>query len=241
MEKQVIIKEASLPNIKVNLNNIKYAFQPIFDSKTGDVFGYEALMRPEGCTPMELIKSYEEADLLSKIEEATFYYGVKAFKEAKLEGYLFLNSFPGACMSIEMAMATAEIGGQEMADRFYIEVLEYTKYNSFAWELKKRAIFATDATPGIVIDDFGTGENVDRECVETYKPDIVKIDRKFITHIDSNEENQIIVTNMIKTLHKKGIKVLAEGVETKEEYLYLMRTDIDFLQGFYLGRPQIYS
>ncbi len=240
MEKPVKIKSASLPHIQVDLNNLKFAFQPIFDTRTGDVFGYEALMRPEGCTPVELIEAYEEADLLNKIEEATFYYGIKAFKETKLEGYLFLNSFPGVCMSIEMAMATAELGGKEMADRFYIEVLEYTKYNSFAWDLKKRAIYAADANPGIVIDDYGTGENIDKACIDTYKPEIVKIDRKFISHIESNKENQIIIDTMIRILHKRGIKILAEGVETKEEYTYLMHTDVDFMQGFYLGKPKIY-
>ena len=227
--------------IKVDLDSIKFAFQPIYDIKTGDLFGHEALMRPDGCTPMELINSYERAGLLNRIEEVTFYNGTKAFMEAQLDGYLFLNSFPGACMSLEMAMATAELGGDQMADRLYVEVLEYTKYDSFAWSLKKKVIQETGSTPGIVIDDFGTGENIDRMCIDKYKPSIVKIDRKFITHIDSNEENQAIVADMITQLHDLGIKVLAEGVETVEEYTYLMRTDIDYMQGFYLGKPKIYA
>ncbi|MCR5416062.1 MAG: EAL domain-containing protein [Pseudobutyrivibrio sp.] len=241
MDNEGIIKGTDLPDIKVDLNNIKFAFQPIFSAISGEIFGYEALMRPDGCTPMELIKSYEKVNMLSKIEEVTLYYGTKAFKEAKLDGFLFLNSFPGTCMSIEVAMATAEMGGPEMADRFYIEVLEYTKYNAFAWELKKRAMFITDATPRIVIDDYGTGENIDKKCIDIYKPDIVKVDRKYVSHIESNKEHQEIVDTMIRILHGRGIKVLAEGIETEEEYNYFKNTDIDFLQGFYLGRPKIYE
>ncbi len=241
MNQPVIITDSEIPDVNVDLNNLKFAFQPIFDIKSGDVYGYEALMRPEGCTPMELIESYEKAGLLSKIEEATFYYGTKAFKEAKLEGYLFLNSFPGTCMSEEMAMATAALGGKEMSNRLYIEILEYTDYNEEAWELKKKAIYTTDGKPGFVIDDYGTGYNIDKACIDLYQPQIVKIDRKYVSHIDTNIENQVIVDVMIKILHKRGIKVLAEGVETKEEYIYFMRTDIDYMQGFYLGKPKIYA
>jgi len=231
----------SVPDILLNLDTLKFAFQPIFDVRTGDVFGHEALMRPEGHSPAEVIESYAKAGLLNKIEEATLYYGTKAFMDAKLDGFLFLNSFPGACMSIDMALKTAELGGQEMANRFYIEILEYTKLDSFSWNVKMKAMTATGASPRFAIDDFGSGENTDQVCLNLYKPDMVKIDRKYISHIEENTENQIIVRNMIQSLHKRGIKVLAEGVETKEEYTYLMHTDIDYMQGYYLGRPKIYQ
>ncbi len=230
-----------IPNIYVDLNTIKFAFQPIFDARTGDVYGYEALMRPDGCTPLELISAYAKAGFLRYIEEATLYYGTKAFMDADLEGYLFLNSIPGTCMSMEMAIATAELGGDFMAERFYIEILEYTKYNEDIWNFKKKAIYATGASPKIAIDDFGTGEHIDSVCLETYTPDLIKIDRKYISNIDTNKINQKIVTDMVKILHNRGINVLAEGVETEAEYNYLKNMDIDYMQGFYLGMPKIYD
>jgi EAL domain-containing protein (putative c-di-GMP-specific phosphodiesterase class I) len=42
-------------------------------------------------------------------------------------------------------------------------------------------------------------------------------------------------------MHSAGIKVLAEGVETEAEFLYLMHRDVDYMQGFYLGKPIIYG
>ena len=45
---------------------------------------------------------------------------------------------------------------------------------------------------------------------------------------------------MIQNLHRFNITVLAEGVETEEEYKYLLNTDIDLMQGYYLGMPKIY-
>lgn len=230
-----------IPNSDADLNNMKFAFQPIFDVRTGDIYGHEALMRPEGCTPLELISAYEKAGRLDKIEETTIYYGTKAFMEAELDGFLFLNSIPETCMSEEMAIATSELGGSEMADRFYIEMLEYTKHSAKAWDLKKKAIIEAGAMPHLAIDDFGTGENIDLVCINTYNPDLIKIDRKYITNIDTDPINQMIFDDMIKNIHKRGIQVLAEGVETEEEYLYLMHTEVDYMQGYYLGKPRIYS
>ncbi len=237
----VVPSSCKVPEILINLDTLKFAFQPIFDVHTGDIFGHEALMRPAEHSPAEIIEAYAKADSLSKIEEITFYYGTKAFKEANLEGYLFLNTFPGTCMSIDMALKTAELGGPEMANRFYIEILEYTKLDLFAWNMKRKAMSGTGATPKIAIDDYGTGENTDLVCLDMYKPDLVKIDRKYISQIDSNLEHQLVVANMIRTLKERGIKVLAEGVETEEEYNYLMHSDIDYMQGYYLGRPRIYQ
>lgn len=239
--KKAVISNSVIPGIEYDLNNIQFAFQPIFDIRTGDVFGFEALMRPIWCTPLELIRYSENAGLLDKIEEATFYYGTKAFLDAKLDGYLFLNSIPGVSMSTEVALATAEVGGYKMANKFYIEILEYTKYNKEVWDRKNSIMTQTGASPKIAIDDFGTGENIDACCIETYKPDLVKIDRKYISHIDINQENQIIVKGIITAMHKRGIEVLAEGVESKEEFLYLMHTGVDYMQGFYLGQPLTYT
>ena len=229
------------PRIFLDTDTLKYAFQPIFDVRTGDVYGHEALMRPKDYTPFEIIEAYTEAEQLDQIEEATMYYGVKAFMDAGLDGYLFVNTFPGACMSLKMAQKVAELGGPEMANRFYIEILEYTNLNPFAWNIKRRAMEATGAMPHLAIDDFGTGINTDLRCIDLYKPELVKIDRKYISHIETNLEHQKTVSDMIQNLHGIGIKVLAEGVETEAEYKYLMRTDIDYMQGYYLGRPKIYE
>ncbi|MBO7600817.1 MAG: EAL domain-containing protein, partial [Lachnospiraceae bacterium] len=54
-------------------------------------------------------------------------------------------------------------------------------------------------------------------------------------------ENQRIVDLMCHEIKKRGIMTLAEGVETEEEYYYLLDQDIDLMQGFYLGKPKLYT
>ncbi|MCR5639894.1 MAG: EAL domain-containing protein [Lachnospiraceae bacterium] len=233
-------KSGELPDVEINLATLKFAFQPIFDIKTGDVFGYEALMRPGQYTPTEVIQSYANVDMLDYIEGITFYFATKAFFDAKLEGNLFLNTFPGTCMSADMAVRTISTYGSQLMDRLFIEVLEYTKLNPTAWATKKKVLEDTGLRPRYAIDDFGTGENFNLRCIRQYKPNLVKIDRQFISHIDTDLRNQEIVDEMIHYMHASGIQVLAEGVETEAEYLYLMKKDIDYMQGFYLGKPTIY-
>ncbi len=234
-------KSGELLEVQINLATLRFAFQPIFDIKSGDVFGYEALMRPGKHTPAEVIRSYATADMLDYIEGITYYYASKSFFETGLDGNLFLNTFPGACMSIDMAAKTFATFGSKLRDRLYIEVLEYTTLNPFAWNIKRRSMESVGLKPRYVIDDFGTGANIDLNCIREYHPDIVKIDRKYIAHIDTNPRNQGMVDAMITYMHSAGIKVLAEGVETEAEFLYLMHRDVDYMQGFYLGKPIIYG
>ena len=240
MESVVYEKVNKAPRLKLDLDTLKYAYQPIYDINSGKIFGYEGLMRPAGYTPMEIIQSYTEAGMLGYIEEVTWYYGSKFFKEANLEGYLFLNSFPDACMTIEGAKRVAEMGGADLSSRLVIEILEYGKLNCEMWDLKKRSCEHYGSRPLYAIDDFGADPDCDKARIEYILPEIIKIDRKFISGIESNHNNQQIVRAMIQNLHRFNITVLAEGVETEEEYKYLLHTDIDLMQGYYLGMPKIY-
>ncbi|MBR1651682.1 MAG: EAL domain-containing protein [Lachnospiraceae bacterium] len=240
MESVLYKRTKKVPSITLDLETLKYAYQPIYDIRTGEIFGYEALMRPEGHSPMDIVNSYAEVGMLDFIEEVSLYYGTKFFKEANLEGYLFVNSFTNACMSPEGAKKVAELGGEEMASRLVIEILEYGKLDEKKWDLKKRNCKYYGSHPLYAIDDFGADPESDRSRIEYICPNIIKIDRKFISGIDSNQKNQHLVNAMIQNLHRVDITVLAEGVETKAEYDYLLNTDIDLMQGYYLGMPKIY-
>lgn len=88
----------------------------------------------------------------------------------------------------------------------------------------------------IAIDDFGAGLN-DMDTVEQYSPQIVKLDRTLISGIDHDPEKQENVKNLVLTFHSKGILVVAEGVEEKEEFDYLVGLGVDLYQGYYLARP----
>ena len=88
----------------------------------------------------------------------------------------------------------------------------------------------------IAIDDFGAGY-ANEGLILKLKPDIVKLDRELICNIDKDEYRRTLTTNTIKTLKKLGVKIVAEGIETKEEFNLLRDLGVDYGQGYYIQKP----
>lgn len=88
----------------------------------------------------------------------------------------------------------------------------------------------------ISIDDFGTGYS-SLSYLKRFPIDTLKIDRSFVHDISSDKENADIVRAIITLGHNLNMKVLAEGVETEEEYRFLVEHQCDEIQGFYRSRP----
>ncbi len=241
MEETTQENKESILELMSHPEDIKFAYQPIFDVETGNIFGYEALMRPFPYTPMEVITEYSKLDRLNEIEEFTFYYAAKYFLEIGLEGKLFINSFPAAFISTEGMERIHECVQHRLIRRLVVEILEYTEFSKFA-HIQKRVQFTKSRTNELIaIDDYGTGKNIDTNCIDFYNPNIVKIDRQIISNIQSNTTNQKKLLDICDYMQKRNIEVLAEGVETREEYEYLKKYPISLMQGFYLGKPKIYN
>lgn len=213
--------------------NIDYVFQPIFyrDGKT--VFAREALMRPKNMTVTELIEMYQERDELHTIEVATFFGAMQAYILRGYDEWVSINSFPSDCMEPEEAEVFMDYFGDIKA-KMIIEMLEYPSLSLKCWSIKNESVRAMNNL--ISLDDYGTGIN-DIGKVEFLNPDIVKLDRSLISDIDKNEEKQKNCKEAIDKLHEMKKKVVAEGVETKEEFDYLVGLGADYFQGYYLAKP----
>ncbi len=213
---------------------INYVFQSIFypDGKT--IFAREALMRPLNMTVTELIEQYTKEDKLHVLEVATFF---GAMQEYQLRGYtdrVCFNSFPSEAFTPDESRVFSEYYGDQTGLGI-IEILEYPRIEKELAEYKFSVIRSQDLW--ISVDDFGAGLN-DYDVVEMYDPHMVKIDRELLSDIDKHEDKQKNVIEILKKLHDKGIKVVAEGVETKEEFDWLIEAGADFFQGYYLHRPE---
>ena len=214
--------------------SISYVFQPIFlpDGKT--VYAWEALMRPTEMTVTDLIEDYTRRDKLHVLEVATFF---GAMQEYFLRGYdqrVSINSFPSDCMRSEEAEVFLEYFGEEIRGRLIVENLEYPSFSSEHWKVKSESVRYMENL--LAVDDYGCGIN-DSEMVDIMSPDIVKLDRTLISGIDHILEKQENVKNLVLGFHSRGILVVAEGVEEKEEFDYLVGIGVDLYQGYYLARP----
>lgn len=212
---------------------IDYVFQPIFKSDGKTIYAREALMRPHGKNVMDLIQEYMDADKLHILEVATFFGACQAYILRGYDERVSINSFPNEVFTEEEAKVFMDYFGVD-EDRIIIEMLEYPSFSLDKYMQKKE--LAKMGQNKISVDDYGTGIN-DMDRVNEIDPHIVKIDRSLISDIDKDVYKQANVKEIIDLLHDMKKTVVAEGIETKEEFDYLVSLGADLFQGYYLGRP----
>ncbi len=213
---------------------IDFAFQPIYRRDGRTRYAYEALMRPENKNIVDLIAEYEEAGKLHVLEVATFFGALTAYEERGLKDYVCINSFPSECFT-EEENEVFNAYFENTKKKGIVEILEYPLSTMEAWQKKKDMLDERDVR--LAIDDFGAGYN-DMSAVDVFMPHIVKLDRSLISEIHLHRDKQENCAGFISHFTKKGMTVLAEGVETKEEYEFLLTMDVDLFQGYYFGKPE---
>lgn len=240
-EKDVEVEKFGKFNKLVGNNSFIYNFQPIIDAKNGDIFAYEALMRSSseiGLFPLDILKYAEISQQLYSIEFYTFFNSLRFYhkNQEKFAGRkLFINSIPSITLSQKDLNMLTKLYG-DITKNTVVEILEDdddTDESCCAFE-QIRELFGCQ----IAIDDYGSGYANESKLINN-NPNYIKVDITLISSIDSDMKKQLLVSNIIKFASKYDIKVLAEGVETKEELKKLLELGVDYIQGFYLARPAV--
>jgi len=227
-------------NTIIRDNLLTYYFQPIVDAHSGEIVAYEALMRVTGevkLSPLELLSVARRHRRLGAIEHLTMYNILKVFKERTSEfkdRSVFINTIPGEFVDNEHLKELRKL----YADYLDRVVIEITEDNSITQDELKRikAFGGEDNSMRIAVDDYGTGHSNVMNLMN-YQPQVVKIDRFLIAEIQDNTNKQMFVSSIINFARDNNIKVLAEGVETKEELAKVIELGVDLIQGYYTGRP----
>lgn len=230
--KNNIKKVKSLDNI-LKTKNLFHVFQPIVCAKTGEIEGYEALMRVcDNPLFINIQNLFETAYIHKRSEE------LEKVSVEKLFNDLSMKDHPNKKLFINYGTNFCEINNiekkQEINMDIVYELTEYSKLNKVNLEKFKKLIKITGES--IAIDDFGSGYSNEISLLEV-QPDFIKIDIELIRDIDKDLRKKTLVKNIVQYAHMLNIKIVAEGVETSEELKCLINLDVDFLQGYYLGRP----
>ncbi len=220
----------------IDKNDFDYHFQPIVNAADGSIFAYEALMRPNGYTPLEVLKMARDNGRLYDIELLTF-ENVLAKVNKNLDRFegkkIFINSIPECMLKVNDFNRLCERYG-DLISRIVIEFTEQSDFtNERVMELKD--IYCAKGCE-IAIDDYGSGYSNSAAMVKI-APDYLKIDRSLIAEINKNTRKQHFLSGIIDFARLNGIKVLAEGVENFEEMSVTIRRGVDLIQGFYTARP----
>lgn len=221
---------------------IKYAFQGIVSVKTGEIYGYEALMRPQSNilkSAPEFIRIARTGAKLYEIERLTWLHAMTAFRQQCEKGNIskdakiFINTLLNTMIK-DSDLNIVEKENKDYLDRIVIEFLESDKAEGKY--LKNKQETAQKWGAMTALDDFGSGYNSEYALIN-YEPDIIKIDRSIIGGCDRDISRTNIINNLVQLAATKNILVLAEGVETYSEMQTVISCGVDLIQGYYISRP----
>lgn len=226
--------------------DFKVYYQPIVDAKTEEIVSAEALVRwlhPDMgfISPGLFIPVLEEKGHISDVDAFVVNHVSDFLRERKKRGakdipisvnYSRMDFYDGKLMEWTLK-DLEERKGLGISCR--IEITETSvaaigqDQDNLLKEMKNKG-----AT--MLMDDFGSGYS-SFNMLQDYDFDILKIDREFIRNLECNEKSRGIVEAVINMAHALGMKVVTEGVETKEQVEFLREHDCDYIQGFYFYRP----
>lgn len=227
-------------NALISNNMFSYHFQPIVYADNGEIYAYEALMRTDasiGFSPLDVLSIAKDYQRLYDIEKATMFNVMERYKNSKDEfkgRKIFINCIPGNFLNDKDNEKLGKLYEDDISS-FVFEITEQDTITDN--ELRQvRYVGNQEGNNLIAVDDYGTGHSNLVNLIK-YAPQVVKIDRFLVTDIHKDTNKQMLVKGVIDFAKVNNIKILAEGVETKEELCKVINMGVDYIQGYYTGRP----
>ena len=217
------------------------AFQPIVDLDTRRVFAFEALVRgPAG---------ESAASVLAQVHDGNRYTFDQAARRRAIElacgrglqesgARLSINFMPNAMYDPARCVRSSLAAAKRLSldpSRLIFEMVETEQVGDPA---KAREIFRVYREHGMLnaLDDFGAGHS-GLVLLTELEPDIIKLDMALIRGIDGSARKRSIVAAMVGVCRDLGVRLIAEGIETRAEAMAVRALGIDLMQGYLFGRP----
>ena len=221
----------------------RLVYQPKFDAKTKKVVGAEALIRwtkPDNSTvfPNEFIPIAEKTGFITFIDSYVFREVCEKQAEWVKKGYdivpISLNISREKLKDQNFLYEYLKLIGNIGIEKEYVQ-LEITEGDTYSYDNVRSDIvdLIRDAGFKVLIDDFGVGYS-SLSMLKNIKADFLKIDRSFI--IDETVSGKSMVKYIAKIAKIFNYKIVAEGVETEEQYNFL-KENCDEIQGYYFSKP----
>ncbi len=215
-------------------------YQPIVDLRTRDVVAFEALMRwrhPERgmVAPDVFIPLAEENDLIVSLGALALERAAAAAAQWHAHGATWqvgvnlsarqMND-PGLLDLIESALASSGLDAEHLVIEITegIAIADIDAAIDTLNMLRRRGV-------SVVLDDFGTGYS-SLAYVARLRPSTIKVDRSFLHAATANATDRNVLAAVVNLCRQLGMVVLAEGVETLEEFALVSELDVDLAQGF---------
>ena len=227
-------------------NRIEVHFQPIYSFRDRMFVSAEALARivnSEGklIMPGLFIPVAEEYGLIDQLGERVFEITCRTFRSGQLREkgiqYLEVNLSVAQCEDRRLSDIYNGIMKREQIDPTSIN-LEITESSTLHYRniLLENMNLLSQLGCSFSLDDFGTGES-NLNYIVDMPVQIVKFDRSMVQDYFRNERARIVMRATVSMIKAIGLKIVAEGVETKEQLDAMEELGVDYIQGYYFSKP----
>lgn len=248
-----VIKRVGIENrLRSAIENQKFSlkYQPLMDARSKKIVGAEALIRWHddelgSVSPEIFIPLAEESGCIVEIGKWVLDTACRDIKQLQLEGntdfYFAINlssrqvKDKGFCDLIESMLSKYEIDG----DCLELEITERLLMKDVPEVVAALNAFK-EMNIRLSIDDFGTGYS-SLSYLKRFPFDVLKIDQSFVRDIGNNADDTALCEAIISMSHSLGLSLIAEGVETKEQFDFLCARGTEILQGYYISKPIDFS
>lgn len=246
LEMKSKVQSELVPDLLLALVNDEFelVYQPKISLKRNNGYEVEALIRWNHPTkgmiqPNVFISVAEDTGIINEITKLVVKKVINQGEKWKADGLLIKTS---------INISHKDFNNKNFVEYFMQSMSDYNVDPSLiGLEITERGVI--DSTDSLVslfndlkkigikisIDDFGTGYNSLINLVKI-PMDYLKIDKSFIDHINMRKY-KLLIAQVIKFAHDMDIKVIAEGVETEEQFDILKELDCDFVQGYFISMP----
>lgn len=227
------------------IEEVDYAFQPIVNAYSGQVFALEALIRNVGEAGFESIDglfdtAFNEKILfeleiklrhkaLEKFCQIPFHKEIKLFYNLDNRTTMMPNFKPGMTAPILQLFDLPK-------EAICFELSEKHQERTFASFDQLTLNIYRQQGYRMAIDDFGVGYS-GLQTLYNAEPDFIKIDRFFVDGIAQSSKKRLFMQNILEISQSLGIGVIAEGVETKEDFIACRNLGCTMIQGYFVAKP----
>lgn len=215
------------------LDGLEVFLQPIVDVATGAPLAYEALARfgrMPGKSASTVLAEAHQAGLGYELEAACLQAAMRRRHELPPRAKLAVNLSPDVLQHPVVARAW-----DDDLDGLIIEVTEHMASRPAAVHDQFAHLRLRGAQ--IAVDDVGTGY-AGLLRLATMRPDFVKIDRTVVSGVRENDAQSAVLEALVTFSHRLDAKVIGEGVEKLDDLVALAAFDVEFAQGWAVGRPE---
>lgn len=231
--------------IAISNKTLYQNYQPIYLTKTKELYSFESLARwthdeKGNIAPNIFIAIAESSNLIHSLGKNVTESSISFCKEALFRGFdgkVTINVSGRELVRYDFAQNFIKLVKQSELDpqHIAIEVTETSLLGNIELATKHLEILRSFGI-SIYLDDFGTGYS-SLSYIDKLPIDVLKIDQSFIDQLLVNDKKKKLLRVIIDLAKELSIVTVAEGVETADQYDYLLKMDVDYVQGYYLSKP----